>query len=77
MKTSRRKVVLYNPYAVFYTMPLSLLAIGSELDPEEYEVVIIDGRLDAEAEQSVTSALDGAVCLGVTVLTGAPIADAL
>ena len=30
----RLKVVLYNPWAVFYTMPLALLAIGSELDPE-------------------------------------------
>lgn len=58
-------------------MPLALLAIGSELDPEDYEVVIIDGRLDPNAEQTVMSALDGAVCLGVTVLTGAPIADAL
>ena len=29
----RLKVVLYNPRAVFYTMPLALLAIGSELDP--------------------------------------------
>ena len=77
MKTNRRKVVLYNPRAVFYTMPLALLAIGSELDPEEYEVVIIDGRLDPDAEQTVLSALNDAVCLGVTVLTGAPIADAL
>ena len=43
----RLKVVLYNPKAVFFTMPLALLAIGSELDPEKYEVVIVDGRLDA------------------------------
>lgn len=71
----RLKVVLYNPRAVFFTMPLALLAIGSELDPELYEVVIIDGRLDSE--QTLVSHLDGALCLGVTVLTGAPIADAL
>src|SRR4029077_3374423 len=36
--TQRAKVVLYNPRAVFFTMPLALLAIGSELDPELYEV---------------------------------------
>lgn len=77
MTIRRRKVVLYNPSAVFYTMPLALLAIGSELDPERYEVVIIDGRLDPDAENTVTDLLDDAVCLGVTVLTGAPIADAL
>jgi radical SAM superfamily enzyme YgiQ (UPF0313 family) len=74
---SRLKVVLYNPQAVFFTMPLALLAIGSELDPERYEVVTIDGRLETEAIQAVLAQLDGALCLGVTVLTGAPIADAL
>ncbi|MBV8854200.1 MAG: B12-binding domain-containing radical SAM protein [Sinobacteraceae bacterium] len=75
---ARSRVVLYNPQAVFFTMPLALLAIGSELDPQRYEVVIIDGRLEgADAERRVLEALDGALCLGVTVLTGAPIADAL
>ena len=73
----RLKVVLYNPQAVFFTLPLALLAIGSELDPAIYEVVIIDGRLDPNAENTVVSHLDTAVCLGVTVLTGAPISDAL
>jgi radical SAM superfamily enzyme YgiQ (UPF0313 family) len=76
-KDRRLKVVLYNPQAVFFTMPLALLAIGSELDPDVYEVVTIDGRLDADAENTVRSHLDGAVCLGITVLTGAPISDAL
>ncbi len=54
----RLKVVLYNPQAVFFTMPLALLAIGSELDPDIYEVVIIDGRLDADAESTVLAHLD-------------------
>jgi anaerobic magnesium-protoporphyrin IX monomethyl ester cyclase len=73
----RLKIVLYNPQAVFFTMPLALLAIGSELDPEIYEVVTIDGRLEADAEKAVLAHVDGALCLGVTVLTGAPISDAL
>jgi anaerobic magnesium-protoporphyrin IX monomethyl ester cyclase len=77
MNAPRRKVVLYNPRAVFYTMPLALLAIGSELDPEKYEVIVVDGRLDPDAESTVASLLGDAVCLGVTVLTGAPISDAL
>jgi anaerobic magnesium-protoporphyrin IX monomethyl ester cyclase len=75
--TRRAKVVLYNPRAVFYTMPLALMAIGSELDPEHYEVVIVDGRLEPDPERAVLSHIDGALCLGVTVLTGAPIADAM
>jgi anaerobic magnesium-protoporphyrin IX monomethyl ester cyclase len=73
----RLKIVLYNPRAVFFTMPLALLAIGSQLDPDLYEVVTIDGRLEPDSESAVLSQLEGALCLGVTVLTGAPIADAL
>ncbi len=73
----RLKVVLYNPQAVFFTMPLALLAIGSALDPDLYEVVIIDARLDPDAENTVLSHLHDALCLGITVLTGAPISDAL
>jgi anaerobic magnesium-protoporphyrin IX monomethyl ester cyclase len=73
----RVRIVLYNPRAVFFTMPLALLAIGSELDPERYEVVIVDGRLESHPEQAVLAQLPGALCLGVTVLTGAPISDAL
>lgn len=73
----RRKVVLYNPQAVFFTMPLALLAVGSHLDPARYEVVIIDGRLEADPVAAVRAHLDGALCLGVTVLTGAPIRDAV
>jgi anaerobic magnesium-protoporphyrin IX monomethyl ester cyclase len=73
----RLKIVLYNPRAVFFTMPLALLAIGSELDPNLFEVVTIDGRLEADAESAVLAQLEDALCLGVTVLTGAPISDAL
>ena len=76
-RTGRLKVVLYNPQAVFFTMPLALLAIGSELDPERYEVVIVDGRLEADAQARVREEVRDALCLGVTVLTGAPISDAL
>jgi radical SAM superfamily enzyme YgiQ (UPF0313 family) len=73
----RHKVVLYNPQAVFFTFPLAMLAIGSELDPDLYEVVIVDARLEPDAESVVLSNLEGALCVGVTVLTGAPISDAL
>lgn len=74
---SHPKVVLYNPRAVFYTMPLALLALASSLDRERIDVVIIDGRLEADPVRAVTDAAAGALCVGVTVLTGAPIHDAL
>ncbi len=74
----RRKVVLYNPRAVFWTMPLALIAVGSALDRSKYDVVIVDGRLESDAVEALLAHLDErAACLGVTVLTGAPIRDAL
>ena len=74
---SKTKIILYNPQAVFYTMPLSLMAIASMLDPEQFDVRITDGRLHADPIAEVLSQLDGALVLGMTVLTGAPIRDAL
>ena len=73
----RSKIVLYNPKAVFYTMPLALIAIGSQLDPRKYEVKIIDGRLEKDPAKTVLAEIDDALCLGITVLTGNPIRDAL
>jgi radical SAM superfamily enzyme YgiQ (UPF0313 family) len=73
----RHKVLLYNPQAVFYTMPLALIAVGSYLDPARYEVIIVDGRLERDPVAAVLAHVDEALCLGVTVLTGAPIRDAL
>lgn len=73
----RAKVLLYNPRAEFFTMPLGLLAVGSHLDPQRYEVVIIDGRLEADPIKAILSHLDAALCLGVSVLTGLPIRDAI
>ncbi len=71
------KVVLYNPIAVFHTMPLGLLAIGSHLDPARFDVRIIDARIEPDPLGAVLREADGAVCFGVTMLTGRPLADAL
>ncbi len=71
----RHKVVLYNPPAVFWTMPLALLAVGSALGRDRYDVVVVDGRL--EGTDRLLVELEGALCLGITVLTGAPIGEAL
>ncbi len=73
----RRKVVLYNPRTVFFTLPLGILAVGSALDPDRFDVVIVDGRLEADPVAAIAPHLDDAVCLGVSVLSGAPIRDAL
>jgi radical SAM superfamily enzyme YgiQ (UPF0313 family) len=70
-------VILYNPRAPFFTMPLALIAIGSALDRSRYEVTLVDGRLEEDPVARVLRAADGALCLGVSVLTGTPIRDAL
>src|SRR5688572_1761015 len=75
--SSKPRVVLYNPRAVFYTMPLALLALASALDRAEIDVVIVDGRLERDPIRRVVAAANGALCVGITVLTGAPIRDAL
>ena len=73
----RHKVVLYNPRCSFYTMPLALVALASRLDATQYDVRIVDGRLEEDPAAAVLAHADGALCVGITVLTGAPILDAL
>src|ERR1043165_8917032 len=74
----KHTVVLYNPDAVFYTMPLALLAIGSYLDPEKYNVLIVDGRLEGDPMLKIREALkQNGICFATTVLNGSPIKDAL
>jgi anaerobic magnesium-protoporphyrin IX monomethyl ester cyclase len=78
LASGRRRVVLYNPRAVFGTMPLALVAVAGALDRRRFDVVIVDGRLEADPIRAVLEQIDEtSVCLGVTVLTGAPIRDAL
>jgi len=73
----RKKVILYNPKAVFFDMPLALLAIGSVLDKKKYEVIIIDGRIIEDPINEIKLHLKGSICFGVSAITGSPIADAL
>lgn len=73
----RKKIVLYNPHAVFFDMPLALLAIGTAIDASKYEVVIIDSRIEKNADELVLMHAKTALCFATTVLTGSPLKDAL
>lgn len=77
MKASKKKVILYNPEAVFFDLPLALLALASNIDLNRFEPVIIDARVDANPLRTIKENLKNAVAFGVTVLTGKPIQDAL
>ena len=71
------RIVLYNPKAEYWTMPLALLSLASGLDRARFDPVIIDGRLENDPGGAVLGHCDEALCVGCTVLSGAPIIDAL
>jgi len=73
--SANRPIVLYNPRGEGHILPLGLVHVGSVLPRER--VVIVDGRLEPDAAARVAALAKDAVCLGVSVLTGAPILDAL
>jgi hypothetical protein len=70
----RRAIVLYQPRDEGAAMPLGLLALGSWLKGEH--VVVVDGRFELAPEARIVELARGALCLGVTVRTGAPLGEA-
>ncbi len=76
----RRSIIFYNPAAPYYTLPLQFLALGSVLDRSKYSVHIIDARIEkspASAHTKLQALLPDALCVGISVITGTPIRDAL
>lgn len=69
------KVLLYNPRGESHILPLALIHLGSVLP--EFDVHVVDGRVELTPEATLAELSGDAVCLGVTVLTGKPILDAL
>jgi radical SAM superfamily enzyme YgiQ (UPF0313 family) len=67
--------VLYNPRGESHILPLALVHVGSMF--KDRPVEIVDGRLDVAPEARIVDLTRDAACLGVTVLTGGPILDAL
>lgn len=72
---SRPRVLLYNPRGESHILPLALIHVGSMLP--EFDVRIIDGRIELTPESTLAELSDDAICVGITVLTGKPILDAL
>lgn len=59
-------------------MPLGLLAVASALDRGRFDSRIIDARLESRPHERLLAAVvPGTVCVGMSVLTGAPLGDAL
>ncbi|MHB8168340.1 MAG: B12-binding domain-containing radical SAM protein [Thermoleophilia bacterium] len=51
-------------------MPLSILAVAAPLHAAGYEVVLIDERLHTDPDQALIDAARGALCVGVSTITG-------
>jgi anaerobic magnesium-protoporphyrin IX monomethyl ester cyclase len=51
-------------------MPLSILALAPELEKRGYSVVLIDERVDRQALSKLEASLDGAICVGISSMTG-------
>jgi len=71
------KVLLYNPAAPHYQMPLGVLAVGTALRRAGFAVEVLDGRLHRPGARELAEKLDGTLMVGVSVLSGRPIIDAL
>jgi len=75
---SRKVVLFYPPYEGNpLGAPLCLLALAAKLRESGFEPVIIDAAVEAGYKSTVCEALDGALCLGVSVLTGPMISGAI
>ncbi len=79
-----KKIVLFFPEThlqrsddTWCLPPLSLLAIAAPLIRDNYEVKIFDARVDGNCLPSILAEARDAVCLGISVLTGHQIKDAL
>jgi anaerobic magnesium-protoporphyrin IX monomethyl ester cyclase len=57
--------------------PFSLMAIAGPLIHEDYTVIIVDGRVVPDYLERVLANAEGAVCVGISVLTGNQIKQAL
>jgi len=79
LSAGTRKVVLFlPPYAgKVLGPPLSLLSLAGSLREAGYEPCLIDGALDLDFRAAVAREISGALCFGVSLLTGPMISDAI
>ncbi len=66
------KVVLFHPPYDGPPLgpPLSLLSLASPLLDAGFQVSLVDGAIDADYQRTLARELPGALCLGISLLTG-------
>ncbi len=75
------KVILFYPTPVpnaKKSLPLNLLAISRVLDRNRYQVVMVNATVDSDFIEKITGNVrDGALCVGITAMTGFQIREGL
>lgn len=74
-ETGKPKIVLFFPNPLgemgySLEIPLSILNIAAPLYEDGYEVILVDERLNEDPEGDLLKAVDGALCIGVSTITG-------
>jgi radical SAM superfamily enzyme YgiQ (UPF0313 family) len=75
----KRKVLLFFPSyrSIEAAPPLALLALAPILEQQGYAVDIIDSSIEPEYKQRIVDQIDDSVCLGVSIVTGTMIEEAI
>jgi len=77
----KMKVVLFYPSFTggdkYHWAPFPYIYLGPFLEKAGFEVQIIDARVDSQWRNTLKSALESAICLGVTSMTGSDYKDAV
>ena len=75
----RGKVVLFFPsyYSDEAAPPLALIHLAAPLVDRGYEVTLVDSAVTPDSVGAVVSACEGALCLGISMVTGPMITDAV
>lgn len=81
-----KKILLYYPQItgdqesrpLYQGLPLSVMALAAQLNPDEYSIKIVDGRLEDSASPAICRWLgQDVVCVGISAITSYQIKDGL
>jgi anaerobic magnesium-protoporphyrin IX monomethyl ester cyclase len=74
-----KKVLLFFPSyrSIEAAPPLALLALAPVLERQGYAVEIVDSTVDSSFQERILNQLDESVCLGISIVTGPMIEEAI
>lgn len=76
-KKLKKKIVLFSSNTRYIGPPLGLLSITKLLDLKEFDVKIITKNEFPNYEEEVLKECEGAICLGISTITGFPVKVAM